>query len=318
MPPSTAAAVLDELASYWFVSPDLEVTLEANPSSVEARKFADFRAAGINRVSIGVQSFHDQDLRFLGRAHSAMEARNALTIAKKTFDRISFDMIYALPGQTTPAWAVQLNEALAFGTGHLSLYQLTIERGTPFFSIHKKGMLDLPADDLAIELSEKTSEMTEKAGLSSYEVSNYAVSGHESRHNLTYWRGGEYVGIGPGAHGRIAINGTRKRTEQITLPENWMAAIKKQGHATRVFETISKKEHIIESLMMGMRVTCGIDRALFSQLTGVDLADCIDLQRSQALVDAGLVEIDEAGIRATSMGRQLLNAVIEALIPDVY
>ncbi|MEE2997010.1 MAG: radical SAM family heme chaperone HemW [Pseudomonadota bacterium] len=316
MPPSTVAAVLDALSTYWAVARDAEVTLEANPSSVEAKNFADFRAAGINRVSVGVQSFRDEDLKFLGRSHSAIEARNAVAVAEKMFDRVSFDMIYALPGQTARAWATQLNEALTFGTGHLSLYQLTIEKGTPFFSYHNKGMFHLPDDDLAVELSSKTVEMTEKVGLSAYEISNYSFAGQESRHNLTYWSGGDYIGIGPGAHGRLSLNGTRYRTEQVPLPENWLAAIKKQGHANRIFETISETEHVIESLMMGMRVTSGISRNLFERLTGLDLEDCVDRTRSHALVAAGLVKIDDEGIRATPEGRQRLNSVIEALIPD--
>ncbi|MGB0631094.1 MAG: radical SAM family heme chaperone HemW [Alphaproteobacteria bacterium] len=316
MPPKTAAAVLDALSTYWSLAPDMEITLEANPSSVEAGKFADFRAAGVNRVSVGVQSFDDTALRFLGRAHGADEAREAVTLAKQTFDRVSFDLIYALPGQQPEDWARQLEEAVAFDTGHLSLYQLTIEKGTAFFTDHRNGAFYLPDDELAADLYELTSETLSKKELNGYEVSNYAARGQESRHNLIYWRGGDYIGIGPGAHGRVTINDLHYRTEQIPLPANWLSAVAAAGHASRVSDIITQPELMIERLIMGLRLAAGIDRRLFARITGTPLEKSINRARAAALQDAGLIEIDDAGLRATPPGRMRLNALIEALVPE--
>ena len=316
MPPATAAAVLDALSSYWTLAPDIEITLEANPSSVEARKFEDFKTAGVNRISIGVQSFDDAALRFLGRGHGAEEAKEAVTIAKRTFDRSSFDLIYALPGQQPEEWARQLDEALAFDTGHLSLYQLTVEKGTKFYSDHRNGAFDPLNDELAADLYDLTTEMTTNRGLNGYEVSNYAVSGLESRHNLIYWRGGDYIGIGPGAHGRLTIGGTRYRTEQAPLPGNWLSMREERGHATRIFSVISEAELRIECIMMGLRLVAGIDRRLFAAITGADLLDSIDTGSAYLLQEAGLIDIDGTHLRATEAGRQRLNAVIEALVLD--
>jgi putative oxygen-independent coproporphyrinogen III oxidase len=316
MPPDTVAAILEALPRYWDVAPDIEITLEANPSSVEARKFADFRAAGVNRVSVGVQSFDNEALRFLGRAHSADAAANAITIAKQTFDRTSFDLIYALPGQNPEDWARQLDRALGFSPEHLSLYQLTIEKGTTFYSDHRNGAFDLPDEELAADLYELTGESVLKAGLHAYEVSNYAVIGQESRHNLIYWRGGDYAGIGPGAHGRLTIDGQRYRSEQVPLPANWLGSIGQRGHATKVFVIITGPEQIIEYLLMGMRLSEGIDRRLFARRTGRKLEDCLDGARTKVLQEAGLIELDAAGLRATASGRLRLNALTEALVSE--
>jgi oxygen-independent coproporphyrinogen-3 oxidase len=313
MPPAIAGALLDALAGYWSLAPDLEITLEANPSSVEAQKFVDFRAAGVNRVSVGVQSLDNDALRFLGRAHSATDAIQAITIAERTFERTSFDLIYALPGQSRAAWSGQLATALARNPGHLSLYQLTIERGTPFFSDHRNGAFFLPEEDLAADLYELTGEMTEKAGLRTYEVSNHAAIGQESRHNLTYWRGGDYVGIGPGAHGRLTIDGKRLQTEQIPGPANWLSTVAEKGNATRLSTTVSDTEQIEEFLLMGLRLAAGIDRDLFARITGRALDDCIDQAQLPALEAAGLVVADAQGLRATAAGLQRLNAIIAAI-----
>ena len=280
---------------------------------MEARKFADFRAAGINRVSVGVQSLDDDALRFLGRAHSAADAIQAITIAERTFERTSFDLIYALPGQSRAAWTGQLATALARDPGHLSLYQLTIERGTPFFSDHRNGTFILPEEDLAADLYELTGEMTDKAGLPAYEVSNHAATGQESRHNLTYWRGGDYIGIGPGAHGRLTIDGKRLQTEQIPGPANWLSAVAQKGHATRLSATVTSPEQIEEYLLMGLRLAAGIDRELFALITGRALDDCIDRAQLPALEAAGLVVADAQGLRATAAGLQRLNAIIAAI-----
>lgn len=313
MPPAIVEALLGRLGDYWTLSPDLEVTLEANPSSVEARKFADFRAAGVNRVSVGIQSFDDGALKFLGRAHSSTEALQAITIAEQTFDRVSFDLIYALPGQTRDAWTAELGAALGRGTDHLSLYQLTIEKGTPFYAAHRNGVFALPDEDLAADLYEITADMTSKAGLPAYEVSNYARNGQESRHNLVYWRGGDYVGIGPGAHGRLTLAQGPMRTEQVPAPAGWLAAVMADGHATRVSAEIPVTERADELLMMGLRLTEGIDRALYERIIGRPLDDSLDLDRVTALTAAGLVEWDSRGLRATAAGMQRLNAVIAAI-----
>lgn len=313
MPPAIVAALLDRLSEYWSVPGDLEVTLEANPSSIEAQKFADFRAAGINRVSVGIQSFDDAALKFLGRAHSAAEAMQAISIAEQSFERVSFDLIYALPGQSRAAWATELGHALARGTGHLSLYQLTIEKGTPFYSDHRRGIFELPDKDLAADLYELTGEMTSKSGLNAYEVSNYARSGQESRHNLVYWRGGDYAGVGPGAHGRLTLDGQRLRTEQVPGPAGWLAAVAQEGHATRVSAPIAATEQAEEYLMMGLRLADGIDRAQFAQIVGCPLDDCIDGAKLAALCQAGFLETDTRGLRATPAGIQRLNAIISAI-----
>lgn len=313
MPPAITAALLDRLSAYWPVSSDLEVTLEANPSSVEAQKFTDFRAAGVNRVSVGIQSFDDAALKFLGRAHSADEAAEAITIAEQTFERVSFDLIYALPGQSLEAWGAELERAVSRGTGHLSLYQLTIEKGTPFFMDHKKGAFALPDEDLAADMYELTGEITAKAGFQAYEVSNYAHSGQESRHNLVYWRGGDYVGIGPGAHGRLTLGGERFRTEQVPGPAGWLTAVARDGHATRVSASVNAGERAQEYLMMGLRLAAGIDRTQFAQIVGLPLDDCIDGVKVRALSAAGLLEADMRGLRATKAGMQRLNALIAAI-----
>jgi len=313
MPPAIVAALLDKLSDYWSVPTDLEVTLEANPSSIEAQKFADFRAAGVNRVSVGIQSFDDAALKFLGRAHSAAEASKAITVAERSFDRVSFDLIYALPGQSRNAWTSELAQALARGTGHLSLYQLTIEKGTPFYADHRRGAFALPEEELAADLYELTGEMTSKAGFGAYEVSNYACPGQESRHNLVYWRGGDYIGVGPGAHGRLTLDTERLRTEQVPAPAGWLSAVAQDGHATRVCEKVMPMEQAEEYLMMGLRLAEGIDRAQFAQIVGRPLADCIDGAKVTALSDAGLLETDMRGLRATDAGIQRLNAIIAAI-----
>jgi oxygen-independent coproporphyrinogen-3 oxidase len=313
MPPEIAAALLDRIGDYWDIPDDLEITLEANPSSVEAQKFADFRAAGVNRVSIGIQSFDDAALTFLGRAHSSAEAFDAITIAERSFKRVSLDFIYALPGQSLTAWRAELQAALARGTGHLSLYQLTIEKGTPFYADHRNGAFSLPDDDLAAHLYELTAEMTSKAGLPAYEVSNYAQNGQESRHNLVYWRGGDYVGIGPGAHGRLTLVDGCRRTEQIPSPAGWLAAVTTDGHATRVLADNPPADRADELLMMGLRLTDGIDRALFERITGAPLDRSLDLAKVSALTEAGLIEADARGLRATAAGIQRLNAVIATI-----
>ena len=314
MPPRIVGLLLDEAARHWSLDPALEVTLEANPSSAEASKFNEFRAAGVNRVSIGIQAFDDAALRFLGRAHDAREAREAISLAERSFPRFSFDLIYALPGQTVPDWRRTLDEALVLCGDHLSLYQLTIERGTPFFAAYRGGAFDLPDEDLASELYEITQEVMQINGLPAYEVSNHAPPGGECRHNLVYWQGGDYVGIGPGAHGRVDIGGRRHATEQIPAPANWLAAVDAQGHATRKSVIVSNPERIEEYLMTGLRLAAGVDRARFERLTGIALAEAVDAPRVQKLAEEGYIRSDPVGIRVTTEGMARLNAVISYLI----
>lgn len=314
MPPRIVALLLDEAARHWTFDPALEVTLEANPSSAEANKFKDFRAAGVNRASIGIQSFDDAALRFLGRAHDAAEAKRAISLAERSFPRFSFDLIYALPGQAVADWRPTLEEALARCGDHLSLYQLTIERGTPFFAAHRGGAFVLPDEDLASELYEVTQEIMQINGLPAYEVSNHARPGGECRHNLVYWQGGDYVGIGPGAHGRVTVGGRRRATEQIPAPANWLAAVDAEGHATRKSSIVSNPERIEEYLMTGLRLAAGVDRERFGRLTGIALADAVDVGRLQKLAEEGYIVADPAGIRATREGMTRLNALISYLI----
>jgi putative oxygen-independent coproporphyrinogen III oxidase len=314
MPARIVGLLLDEAARHWTFGPALEVTLEANPSSAESRKFKDFRAAGVNRVSVGIQSFDDAALRFLGRAHDAREARQAITLAERSFPRFSFDLIYALPGQSEADWRRALADALALAGDHLSLYQLTIERGTPFFAAHREGAFAIPGEDLASGLYEITQEVMQINGFPAYEISNHARPGGECRHNLVYWQGGDYVGIGPGAHGRVPLAGRRHATEQIPAPGHWLAAVGTRGHATRKSAIVSETERIEEYLMTGLRLAAGIDRARFGRLTGVPLAEAVESARLEKLVREGYMTADSTGIRATGEGMTRLNAVIAYLI----
>ena len=260
MQPATVAAILDHIAKLWPVQPGAEITLEANPNSVEAERFAGYRAAGVNRVSIGVQSLRDDELKRLGRLHSVAEARTAIDIARRTFDRFTFDLIYARPGQTPDAWRTELTEALAMGSDHLSLYQLTIEPDTPFAELHARGKLIIPDPDAALDLYALTQDMTAAAGLPAYEISNHARPGQESRHNLLYWRYGAYAGTGPGAHGRLVLpDGTRIATATERNPERWAERVETTGHGFIDETPLSRAEQADEMLLMGLRLTEGID-----------------------------------------------------------
>lgn len=314
MPPRIVDALLARAALHWTLATDLEVTLEANPSSVEAHKFKDFRDAGVNRVSIGVQSFDAAALKFLGRAHDPDAALNAITIAERTFSRFSFDLIYALPGQTAESWRAELRRALDLAGDHLSLYQLTIEKGTAFYTDHRRGAFALPHDDLAVDLYELTTEETDRAGLPAYEISNYARPGSECRHNLVYWQGGDYVGVGPGAHGRLRGTAGRQATMQIPAPQGWLDAVREKGHGTRQTDIVTETEQVEEYLLTGLRLQRGIARRDFEALTGRPLETAIDEAACARLVEAGLLETDSAGIRATKEGRQRLNALIAHIL----
>jgi len=314
MDPATAAAIIDRISQRWPVAPDLEITLEANPSSVEASRFADLAKAGVGRVSLGVQALDDDALRFLGRRHDAAEALAALDIAQARFGRVSFDLIYARPGQTVVAWGDELARALAFGTEHLSLYQLTIEPGTRFATLHERGEIELPDEETQVGLYEATAEILGAAGLPAYEISNHARPGAECRHNLTYWRYGDYVGIGPGAHGRLTLDGGKLATRAHRAPEIWLERVEANGHGAHADVPISIDERRDEMLLMGLRLDEGVSRARLRAELGQDLADLVDPARLDRLVRGGFLAVDDTRLRATDAGRQRLNAVLGELL----
>lgn len=314
MEPSTAAALIDAAAKHWPISRDLEITLEANPTSVEMSRFRDLRSAGINRVSVGVQALDNEALAFLGRGHDLAEAIDAVALANSIFPRTSFDLIYARPDQTTDGWARELRQALSLAGDHLSLYQLTIERGTPFFTAHRGGDFLIPDEELGAALYDVTQDICDAAGFPAYEISNHARRGSECRHNLTYWTGGEYVGVGPGAHGRVTNNGTLYATEQIPAPVNWLDAVERDGHATRRADPLDHRTRIEEVLMMGLRLQSGISRRDFLMRQSLEIEDALEPRRLRRLLDADYLIIDEEGLRATAAGRLRLNAVLAELL----
>jgi len=310
MQPETVAAILDGIGRYWSVSRDVEVTLEANPTSVEAERFRGFRTAGVNRVSLGVQSLDDASLKALGRLHSAEEALKAVAIARSVFDRYSFDLIYARPGQTPDDWAKELRRAIAEAAEHLSLYQLTIEAETPFFALRQSGKLSIPDDDTARDLYDMTQEVCAAAGLNAYEISNHARAGAECRHNLVYWRGDDYVGIGPGAHGRIEQDGRRYATATERRPESWLMRVEGFGHGLVVDEALTREERADEYLLMGLRLAEGIDPQRYAALSGRPL----DAKRIAILRDEGAVETTAEGyLRVTQAAFPILDAVVADL-----
>lgn len=311
MPAATVGALLEAAARHWTMAADAEITLEANPTSVEAERFRGYRAAGVNRVSLGIQSLRDADLRALGRRHDAAEARAAIALARATFPRMSFDLIYARQNQTLADWRAELGEALALAADHLSLYQLTIEAGTPFAERHARGGLaGLPDEDLAADMYALTAETCAAAGLPAYEVSNHAAPGSESRHNLTYWRGGDWAGIGPGAHGRLGTPGGRLATETHRDPATWRAAVAARGTGRSRAERLSGREAAEEYLMMALRLAEGASPARFAALGGEPLPGAA----VAALVAEGLLTEGPDRIAATARGRLLLNALLRALL----
>ncbi len=309
MEPETAGALIARARQHFPAGDGLEVTLEANPTSVEAGRFAALADAGVNRLSLGVQALDDESLRFLGREHSAAQALSALEIAMATFGRVSIDLIYARPGQTEAGWRDELARALSFGTEHLSLYQLTMEKGTPFFAAERDGAFTLPGEEDAVALFDATDEMTRAAGLPAYEISNHAKPGAECHHNLVTWRYGDYLGVGPGAHGRVGGRAQRR----AHMPADWLARVEASGCALIEDRTLGASERAEEALIMGMRLDAGIDAARFARHTGVMLIDAIDNAEAERLAGAGLIEQDDAGLRASPEGRRLLNSVLAAL-----
>jgi oxygen-independent coproporphyrinogen-3 oxidase len=310
MKPATVGAILDAIAGLWPVAPGAEVTLEANPTSVEAERFRGFRLAGVNRVSLGVQALNDADLKALGRGHTAQEALRAVDLAASIFDRYSFDLIYARQGQSVDAWRRELEEAISRARDHLSLYQLTIEYGTMFARLRDAGKLVLPDNDLARALWDVTQEITSKAGLPAYEISNHARPGAESRHNLIYWRYGEYIGVGPGAHGRIVSARGRRAQATESHPEMWLTVVESEGHALVEDEDLSVEEQADEFLLMGLRLSEGIAPAEFEAMSGRDL----DPGRVASLIADGIVEYTPRGrIRVSAEGFPVLDAVVADL-----
>jgi putative oxygen-independent coproporphyrinogen III oxidase len=313
MPPETVAALIERVQALWPVAPNLEVTLEANPNSAEAERFAGFAAAGVNRLSLGIQALDPAALEFLGRRHDREEAIAAIRLARATFPRTSFDLIYARPGQSLAAWQEELGEALPLAGEHLSLYQLTIEPGTAFGNRAGRGEILVADEDTAVALFEATQEWLAAAGLPAYEISNHARPGAECRHNLAYWRYEDYLGIGPGAHGRVTRGDGKIATRQRRAPEAWLAAVERDGTAIEEMTPIAPAIAIEEMLMMGLRLVEGVPRARLAALAGRDVEDLFDAALPP-LIDGGFLLLDDDRLAATAAGRQRLNAVLAALL----
>ncbi len=306
MRPETVEAILDGIAAQWTIADDAEITLEANPTSVEAENFAGYAAAGVNRLSLGVQALDDASLKALGRQHTADEALSAFDLAKQTFGRVSLDLIYAREGQSLDEWRAELSRALDHAADHLSLYQLTIEDGTPFAARHAAGTLRLPSNEKASAMYLLTQEKCEAAGLPAYEISNHARPGSESRHNLLYWRGHDYAGIGAGAHARITEDGVKRALLTLKSPEDWLAQVETKGHGLCADEALSRQETAEEYLLMALRLAEGLDLERLQDLSGY----AIDASRLDALESDGLLARDGAHLKATPSGRLVLERLI--------
>lgn len=309
MAPATVSSVIEAVDRLWGLTGDAEITLEANPTSVEAGNFRDYASAGVNRVSMGVQALDDGDLRALGRQHTLTEAEAAFEIARSVFGRVSFDLIYARRGQRVADWERELERALAMSIDHLSLYQLTIEEGTRFWDLARAGRLVLPDENVSAELYEITQSMTAAAGLPAYEISNHARPGAESRHNLIYWRGGDYAGVGPGAHSRLTTGQGRRAVSTVRDPSDWMRRVNATGHATNDDLAIDPQDQAREYALMSMRLAEGMDRSRFHRLGGR-----LDTERVALMRDDGLIEVDRDRIRATARGRIVLNSVLAEML----
>jgi oxygen-independent coproporphyrinogen-3 oxidase len=315
MPPATVAAVVERAVGHFGAEPALEITLEANPTSVEAARFRAYRTAGVNRVSLGVQALDDADLAALGREHSAAEALAAVALAARTFPRFSFDLIYARPGQDAAAWEAELARALDHVGDHLSLYQLTLEPGTRFHALAERGRLRLPPDDTQAELYRLSHDVVAGAGLEAYEVSNHARPGAESRHNLVYWRAGAFAGIGPGAHGRLDLAKGRVGTATERSPERWLARVERQGHGLAPFEPLDRPTQLAELVMMGLRLAEGVPLARIEALAGAPWRDALDRDGLARAERRGHVRVADGRLQATAEGRLLLDAVLVDLVP---
>jgi putative oxygen-independent coproporphyrinogen III oxidase len=314
MEPETVAALIGRVRDLFPVAENVEITLEANPTSAEIEKFRAFRAAGVNRVSLGVQSLVADDLKFLGRQHDAAQALAAVQMAAAIFERFSFDLIYARPGQSLAQWRAELDRALDFAAGHISLYQLTIEPGTQFEQAVARGDFRVLDEEHAAELYEATVARLGQAGLRDYEISNFALAGQESRHNLTYWRYGDYLGIGPGAHGRITIGAEKFATRQHRAPEPWLDLVERDGHATRQRDLVPREDRLSELLMMGLRLKEGVPLARIEEEAAGPFVQALDQPRLQRLLDGGFIALSDDRLAATQQGRQRLDAVLAALV----
>jgi oxygen-independent coproporphyrinogen-3 oxidase len=311
MDPETVADIISAIRGHWPTANDLEITLEANPSSVEAGRFAAFRQAGVNRISMGIQALNDADLKRLGRLHSVEEAYAAFDIARSNFERVSFDLIYGRQNQTREAWEIELKQALTLAIDHVSLYQLTIEKGTAFGDRYARGsLLGLPDEDLGADMYQITQEVCDANGMPSYEVSNHAKDGAQSRHNLIYWRYGDYIGIGPGAHGRLTIDGTKWATECFSNPKRWLDGVS-SGNTERGRELLPRQEQATEFLLMGLRLKEGISLDRFTALNGTEIPQ----ETLEHLTDIGMIQVGGSRLTVTNQGFMVLNAVIEALLP---
>jgi oxygen-independent coproporphyrinogen-3 oxidase len=311
MEPETVAGVIKEIASLWELDSNLEITLEANPTSVEAQKFSDFNKAGITRVSMGIQSLRDIDLKALGRMHNVKEARKAFDIAKDNFERVSFDLIYARQGQSISDWKLELKEASSMAVDHLSLYQLTIEAGTRFGDLYERGNLKgMPDDGLAADMYDVTQELTLQHEMPAYEISNHSIKGAESQHNLIYWRYGDYIGVGPGAHGRITEGGNRIATTTTKHPEDWLRGVELLGTSTMDDEIISPNDQASEYLMMSLRLAEGVNMKRYEKICGIPLNN----QLIDKNIENGLVEVVNHNLIATMRGKIILNTVIKNLL----
>ena len=310
MDPATVDAIMNGISRFWHVPDGIEITLEANPSSVEATRFRGYRSAGVNRVSLGVQALNDRDLKFLGRLHNVEDALKAIGLARDIFPRMSFDLIYARPNQTVEDWEAELKQAVSYAVDHLSLYQLTIEEGTPFFGLHKAGKLIVPDGDQSALLYEATQDITASIGMPAYEVSNHAAPGAESRHNLTYWRYGDYAGIGPGAHGRLTIGREKLATATERKPETWLDLVEANGHGMIDQEVLGYDEQSDELLLMGLRLKEGIDLVRWEALSG----RAPDPEKERFLIEHGFIErIGNSRLRCTPSGMLILDAVVADL-----
>jgi len=318
MNPDTTAAVIEAAKRHWPTQKDVEITLEANPGTVDAERFSAFRQAGVNRLSLGVQSLDDTQLEFLGRRHSAREARHAIKLAGQNFDRLSFDLIYARPDQTNLQWQKELEDAVGIlfdaGGGHLSCYQLTIEDNTPFKTEYAKGAFHLPDDDHGSNLFDLTQEILQEAGLPAYEVSSHAKEGDACRHNVHVWQGRAYVGIGPGAHGRLDLGSGAHATQRLKPPQQWLERVKKHGHGSQSETKVSARDRAMEIVMTGLRLTRGLDLDAMEQVTGIERFDVLSEHNLAMLESEGLIVVSSANVRTTPKGRLVLNSIVSALL----
>ena len=313
MPPDTVAAVIETIHDVFPVDKDIEISLEANPTSVEAGRFQAFAEAGVNRVSLGVQSLHDEELKFLGREHSAKDAIAAVDIARRYFQRYSFDLIYARPGQTLDSWEAELKQGLSYADGHMSLYQLTIEKGTQFYTLYQRGDLHVPTEEEGGALYELTTDVMRKAGYHNYEVSNYARSGQESRHNQTYWRYGDYLGIGPGAHGRISMGDKKYATRDHRAPQAWLERVEEHGHGAHPDTLLTHEERAMEMLLMGLRLDEPLSLERLYQEAGEN-RDILDVPAIEQMQENGFLTLTDDALRTTAAGRQRLEFLLSRIL----